>query len=70
MQTRTYYKDHPSGIQPIEIAMHETFLRGNILKYVLRAPYKGTELDDLKKAKDYLELEIARVEEKTVNEPF
>ena len=52
---------HPSGIQVIEITRHESFLRGNIIKYVLRAPYKGTELQDLEKAAVYLEWEIERV---------
>lgn len=30
------------------------FNSGNIIKYVVRAPYKGTELQDLKKAQNYL----------------
>lgn len=53
---------HPSGIEVIEITKHESFLRGNIIKYVLRAPSKGTELLDLKKARQYLDWEIERVE--------
>jgi len=58
-----HYTQHPSGIETIEITRHESFLRGNVLKYVLRAPYKGNELEDLLKAKAYLEWEIERVEE-------
>lgn len=57
-----HYTSHPSGIETIEITKHESFLRGNLLKYVLRAPYKGAELEDLLKAQQYLEWEIARVE--------
>lgn len=53
---------HPSGIEVIQITRYESFLRGNILKYVLRAPYKGHELQDLKKAAQYLEWEIERIE--------
>ena len=34
------------------------FSRGNILKYVIRAGKKRDELNDLLKAKDYLEREI------------
>ena len=34
------------------------FSRGNILKYVIRAGKKRDELQDLLKAKDYLEREI------------
>jgi hypothetical protein len=54
-----YY--HPSGIEAIQITKFETFLRGNILKYILRAPYKGEELSDLLKAQQYLAWEIERV---------
>ena len=35
-----------------------TFNRGNIVKYVFRAGKKESELNDLLKAKDYLEREI------------
>jgi flagellar biosynthesis/type III secretory pathway chaperone len=59
----THYRSHPSGIEAIEITQYESFLRGNIIKYLLRAPYKGTELQDLFKAKQYLEWEIERVQE-------
>jgi hypothetical protein len=57
-----HYTSHPSGIEPITISRHESFLRGNVIKYVLRAPYKGAELEDLRKAKYYLEMEIERLE--------
>ena len=53
---------HPSGIEVIEITRYESFLRGNIIKYVMRAPYKGNELQDLKKAAQYLQWEIERIE--------
>lgn len=39
-----------------------SFNRGNIVKYVCRAGKKQSEIDDLKKAKDYLEREIAHLE--------
>ena len=39
------------------------FNRGNIIKYIARASKKGTELQDLYKAKDYIEREIAYVKE-------
>ena len=35
---------------------------GNIIKYILRAPYKGTLLKDLRKAKLYLEWLIESIE--------
>lgn len=54
------------GIEPIEfIESHNlNFNLGNVIKYISRAPYKGTELEDLKKAKRYLEREIERMEKK------
>jgi hypothetical protein len=35
---------------------------GNALKYVQRAPHKGKQVEDLKKAKQYLSRAIARLE--------
>jgi hypothetical protein len=40
------------------------FNRGNILKYVARAGKKQDELQDLRKALDYLQREITYLEEK------
>lgn len=60
-----HYNVHPSGIEPIQITAHETFFRGNIIKYVMRAPYKGHELEDLLKAQEYLRLEIEKVQNRT-----
>lgn len=37
------------------------FALGNVVKYVARAPYKGKSLEDLEKAKWYLEYEIASI---------
>lgn len=34
------------------------FNRGNIIKYIARAPHKNNELQDLEKAADYLRREI------------
>lgn len=38
------------------------FCLGNTVKYIARAPYKGKTLDDLKKARWYLDHEIKRLE--------
>jgi hypothetical protein len=62
VDTPDHYTSHPSGIETIDITKHESFLRGNILKYILRAPYKGFEVEDLKKAQKYLAWEIERLE--------
>ena len=39
------------------------YIAGNVLKYVLRAPSKGKMLEDLKKAKEHLDLLIERLED-------
>tara|TARA_Y100000296_G_C5180060_1_gene263677 strand:- start:13484 stop:13732 length:249 start_codon:yes stop_codon:yes gene_type:complete len=50
--------------QPIEYIQewNLNFCLGNVLKYISRAPYKGSELQDLNKAMEYLKREIQRVE--------
>ena len=59
--------DHPQhygkGIEPIDIieSWDLNFSLGNAIKYILRAPYKDNELEDLEKAKWYLEREIKRL---------
>lgn len=65
-----HYRSHPSGIEAIEITQYESFLRGNIIKYVMRAPYKGNELADLEKAAEYLQWEIERVKEQQFWDKF
>lgn len=59
--------NHPSHytrlpIEVIEITEHFSFTLGNVLKYVMRADHKGKPLEDLKKARWYLDREIARRE--------
>lgn len=38
------------------------FMLGNVVKYVARAAHKGVELEDLKKARAYLEKKIRLIE--------
>jgi hypothetical protein len=57
-----HYNGHPSGVECIDVAEHFNFCRGNALKYLWRAGQKGDELEDLKKARWYLDREIARLE--------
>jgi hypothetical protein len=61
--------NHPShytfsGLEPIQVieAWGLNFHLGNVVKYVARADYKGSALDDLKKAAWYLNREIQRRE--------
>jgi hypothetical protein len=63
-----HYNMHPSGIEVMDIVKHETFLRGNVIKYVMRAPYKGKEVEDLKKARRCLDLEIELAEAAFIKE--
>jgi len=43
---------------------HVGYLIGNVIKYVLRAPSKGKETEDLMKAREYLDLAINELKEK------
>ena len=54
--------DLPGGVQVIDLIRDESFLRGNLIKYVFRAPHKGNELEDMRKAAKYLKWEIERLE--------
>ena len=55
-----HYKAHASGVQCIEIAEQMSFCLGNAVKYIWRADEKGKAIQDLKKARWYIEREIAR----------
>lgn len=52
-------------IEVIEITERLNFCLGNVVKYVLRADFKGKPLEDLRKAKWYLEREISRREKES-----
>ena len=55
-----HYTAHPSGVECIEISEHMNFCLGNALKYIWRADEKGAAVEDLEKARWYLDREIAR----------
>ena len=57
-----HYLSHPSGIETIDITEHMNFCLGNVIKYVMRAEHKGQTLEDLKKARWYLDREIQKLE--------
>jgi hypothetical protein len=59
-----HYTSHPSGIECIQITEHMGFNLGNALKYIWRCDLKHDAIEDLKKAKWYIEREIARREAK------
>ena len=55
-----HYLAHPSGVECIEITEGFSFNIGNAIKYLWRADEKGAPLDDLSKARWYIEREIGR----------
>ena len=59
--------DHYSklAIQPVEYinANHLTYLQGNVIKYVTRYKDKGSALQDLQKARHYIDM-LIELEEK------
>lgn len=57
-----HYTAHPSGIECIAITEHFGFSIGNAIKYLWRAGLKGSQLEDLRKARWYVDREIARLE--------
>ena len=58
------------GIEPIDfIESHDLdFRAANIIKYVVRAPYKGTELKDYTKARYYLDRIIQQLHQEGIEE--
>lgn len=58
----SHYAQHPSGVECITITRHMNFNLGNALKYIWRAGLKQDAIEDLKKARWYLDDEIKRLE--------
>lgn len=54
-----HYASHPSGIECIQVVRHMSFNLGNVVKYLWRADRKGAPIEDLKKARWYLDDEIS-----------
>jgi len=57
-----HYTEHPSGLEAIEVTSFFGFCLGNTIKYIWRAELKDDALEDLKKARWYLDYEIKRRE--------
>jgi len=57
----SHYNAHPSGVECIAITEHMNFCRGNAVKYIWRADEKGDPIENLKKARWYLDREIERL---------
>ena len=56
-----HYTEHPSGVECIEITEHLNFCVGNAIKYLWRAGLKGEQVEDLRKARWYIDREISRI---------
>lgn len=55
-----HYTQHPSGVECIQITEHMGFNLGNAVKYIWRADLKDNAIDDLKKARWYIERELQK----------
>ena len=66
---RSYYS-FPNGVEAEDICRYLPFNLGNVVKYVCRAGRIDgyTKIEELKKAKDYLDNEIERLKEEFGNE--
>jgi len=53
-----HYTSHPSGVECIEITKHFNFTIGNAIKYLWRCNEKNAPIEDLKKARWYIDQEI------------
>lgn len=74
----THYNNHPSGVECITITEHMNFNLGNAIKYIWRAGLKigpaarlssgvnEKHIEDLKKARWYIDREIMRILEKPI----
>jgi hypothetical protein len=57
-----HYQTHPSGVECIQITEHMNFCLGNAIKYIWRAGLKNNAIEDLRKARWYIDREIARID--------
>lgn len=55
-----HYTQHPSGVECIQITEHMNFCLGNAMKYIWRADLKHNAVEDLEKAKWYIDRELKR----------
>jgi hypothetical protein len=53
------------GVECIQVTEHMDFLRGNAVKYLWRAGHKDDALEDLRKARWYVERAIEKLEKQT-----
>lgn len=56
-----HYQMHASGIECIQITENMGFNLGNAVKYIWRADLKHNRLEDLRKARWYIDRELQRL---------
>ena len=56
-----HYTSHPSGVECIAVTEHMNFCIGNAMKYLWRAGLKDDAVEDLEKARWYVDREIKRL---------
>lgn len=57
----SHYNENSKGIECIDVVEELTFNTGNAMKYLWRAGHKGDIIEDLKKARWYIDREIQRL---------
>jgi hypothetical protein len=62
-----HYTEHPSGVECIQVTEHMGFNLGNAVKYIWRCDLKRDAIEDLKKAKWYIEREISKREQSNLH---
>ena len=62
-----HYTAHPSGVECITVTEHMSFNLGNVVKYIWRADLKGSTIEDLEKARWYLNREIDKRKKEASN---
>ncbi len=55
-----HYASHPAGVECIDVVEVFSFNIGNAMKYLWRCELKDSPLEDLKKARWYINREIDR----------
>ena len=55
-----HYTAHPSGVECIQVTECMGFNLGNAVKYIWRCDLKQDAIEDLEKAKWYIEREITK----------
>lgn len=56
-----HYTWLPNGLEVIDVTENLNFCLGNAVKYIMRAGHKDSQIQDLQKARWYIDREIDRL---------